>query len=192
MSITSVKSGATGISLALDNNFMEPIATTLVGSGGVNQVTFNDIPQTYKHLQIRATSRTTQSATGTNYWFAYCNNDRATNYSYHILTGDGASASAQAEVNTTYLLGGQAPRDSQLSSTYSIAVFDLLDYANTNKYKTVRALSGVDYNAASPPGYVRLISGNWRSFDAVTSLTIIPEASNFSQYSRFSLYGIKG
>jgi len=77
-------------------------------------------------------------------------------------------------------------------STYSIAVFDLLDYANTNKYKTVRALSGVDYNAASPPGYIRLISGNWRSFDAVTSLTIIPEASNFSQYSRFSLYGIKG
>ena len=69
MSITSVKSGATGISLALDNNFMEPIATTLVGSTTVNVVTFNDIPQTYKHLQIRAISRRTgSSSSGATDW----------------------------------------------------------------------------------------------------------------------------
>ena len=50
MSITSVKSGATGISLALDNNFMEPIATTLVGSGGANTIIFNRFPLIQKHL----------------------------------------------------------------------------------------------------------------------------------------------
>ena len=56
MSITSAKTGSTSLSLALENNFMEPIASTLVGAGGVSTVTFNDIPQTYKHLQIRRTS----------------------------------------------------------------------------------------------------------------------------------------
>ena len=60
MSITSAKSGATGISLALDNNFMEPIASTLVGSGGSSVITFNDIPQTYKHLQLRVLVATQQ------------------------------------------------------------------------------------------------------------------------------------
>jgi hypothetical protein len=190
MSITSVKSGATGISLALDNNFMEPIATTLVGSGGSSNITFNDIPQGYKHLQIRALTRTTQSATGTNYWYIFCNGDTATNYSYHFLTGDGSSASAQAQANSGSLIGGQAPRDSQLASSYSADIVDILDYNNTNKYKTIRVLTGVEYNAS--PSYIRLISGNWRSFDAITSLTITPEASNFKQYSRFSLYGIKG
>ena len=49
MTISSVKTGAVGLSLALDNNYMEPIATTLVGSGGVNQITFNDIPQSYNN-----------------------------------------------------------------------------------------------------------------------------------------------
>ena len=52
MSITSLKTGGTGLSLALDNNYMEPIATTLLSSTS-NAVVFNDIPQTYKHLQIR-------------------------------------------------------------------------------------------------------------------------------------------
>ncbi len=52
MSITSAKTGSTSLSLALENNFMEPIASTLVGAGGVSTVTFNDIPQTYKHLQV--------------------------------------------------------------------------------------------------------------------------------------------
>mgnify|MGYP000739741444 CR=1 FL=1 len=50
MSISSAKSGGTGISLALDNNFMEPIASS---TGGSSTIVFNDIPQGYKHLQIR-------------------------------------------------------------------------------------------------------------------------------------------
>ena len=52
MSITSVKSGSGGISLALDNNYMEPIATMVVSATSVNSITFNDIPQIYKHLQL--------------------------------------------------------------------------------------------------------------------------------------------
>ena len=35
MAISGIRTGETGISLALDNNYMEPIATTLVGSGTV-------------------------------------------------------------------------------------------------------------------------------------------------------------
>jgi len=61
MSITSAKTGATGISLALENNFMEPIASTLVGASGSAIIEFNDIPQTYKHLQIRLIGRTNRS-----------------------------------------------------------------------------------------------------------------------------------
>ena len=71
MSITSVKTGTTGLSLALDNNYMEPIATTVVGSGGVNQITFNDIPQGYKHLQIRIIGRTTTSLTDDNIYIQF-------------------------------------------------------------------------------------------------------------------------
>ena len=74
MSITSAKTGSTSLSLALENNFMEPIASTLVGSGGVSTVTFNDIPQTYKHLQIRCISRPNEAgSSGAQYLYLRIN-----------------------------------------------------------------------------------------------------------------------
>ena len=183
MSITSVKSGATGISLALDNNFMEPIATTLVGSGGVNQVTFLDIPQTYKHLQIRGIAL---SASTPRIYIRY-NGDGASNYTYHFLEGNGSSAVASAGANQTenwlFINGFIA------SSTPSPFVVDILDYANSNKFKTIRSLHGGDNNSA---GNIALCSGLWRDTTAITSIQLFTSSSTFSQHSRFSLYGIKG
>ena len=65
-------------------------------------------------------------------------------------------------------------------------IVDILDYANTNKYKTMRALDGFDANGS---GYAVLWSGNWRSTSAVSTITIT--GGTFAQYSSFALYGIK-
>ena len=100
MSITSVKTGTTGLSLALDNNYMEPIATTVVGSGGVNQITFNDIPQGYKHLQIRGISRNTGGSVSYSIYLSF--NGTSSGYSWHWVKGDGDTASTSgiaSEVN---------------------------------------------------------------------------------------------
>jgi hypothetical protein len=70
---------------------------------------------------------------------------------------------------------------------------DILDYANTNKFKTIRGLSGWNNNdTVDGNGSVRFISGLWRNTAAITSLKIVPEAAvNFKQYSSFALYGVK-
>ena len=149
MSITSVKSGATGISLALDNNYMEPIATTLVGSGGVNTVIFNDIPQTYTHLQLRGITRTNRTASpAQDALRVQFNSDAGTNYSHHYLLGDGSSASAGANTSTSYIFIDGISNNSASSNVFGVFVIDLLDYKNTNKNKTLRALSGWDNNGA--------------------------------------------
>jgi hypothetical protein len=181
MSVTSAKSGATGISLALDNNYMEPIATTLVGSGGVNTVIFNDIPQTYKHLQLRVLCK---NGTGTYWVITQFNSDTGNNYSYHNIYGSGSAVAAEgyadkAESNTFL----------NSSSQFSAGIIDILDYSNTNKYKTLRALGGYDANGS---GYISLASIGWRNTDPITSIKLYSYTSNFAQYSRFSLYGIKG
>ena len=67
-------------------------------------------------------------------------------------------------------------------------VMDILDYNNTNKYKTFRILSGYDGNGT---GGLQLNSGLWQSSSAITSIKIEPNTSTFQQYSTFSLYGIK-
>lgn len=189
MSITSVKSGATGISLALDNNFMEPIATTLVGSGGVNQVTFNDIPQTYKHLQIRAIARCAHANSLRNIALRI-NSDGGNNYADHYILGNGSATSSGADTSVNYMYIGISSGAGANANVFAANVLDILDYSNTSKYKTVRNLHGIDNNG---DGTVYLRSGLWMDTSAVVSLSFTIEGgSNINQYSRFSLYGIKG
>jgi hypothetical protein len=69
-------------------------------------------------------------------------------------------------------------------------VADILDYKDTNKFKTMRVIYGLDVNGA---GEVGLTSSNWRSTTAITSLVItLNTGSNFAANSSFQLYGIKG
>lgn len=168
----------------------ESIATVSVGSGGSATIQFTSIPSTYQHLQLRYIVRTTQNAPGYDYVSAYItfNSDTASNYSYHELSGQGTVASALSGTSQTSIVT-YATLDNITANIYAAAFMDILDYKDTNKYKTTRSINGWDKNGA---GYVTLISGNWRSTSAISSLTITPYSGNFKQYSHFALYGIKG
>jgi hypothetical protein len=169
------------------------IATTTVGSGGASSVTFSSIPQTYTHLQIRLSAQsndTANSGLGNNRLNGYFNADEtATNYYSHYLIGNGSgSGSSTAEQVAKW--AGDCTRNSSVG--WGTVVIDILDYTNTNKFKTTRALTGWSNNdAVDGNGSVRLVSGLWRNTAAVTSIKIAPEAAvNFKQYSRFDLYGV--
>ena len=43
----------------------EPLASITVPSGGLSSIVFGSIPQTYAHLQLRYTARTTVASSGT-------------------------------------------------------------------------------------------------------------------------------
>jgi hypothetical protein len=174
----------------VDTTAYESIATTTVGGGGAATVSFTSIPATYTHLQIRGISRSTATGTGTEASLITFNSDSGTNYSYHTLRGDGSSATATGSASTTFMVFWGSVRAGDTASVFGGSVVDILDYANTNKYKTLRALGGIDTNTTVD--YIVLSSGNWRSTSAVTGITIACGAGNFAQYSQFALYGIKG
>ena len=162
----------------------ESIATVSVGAGGSASVSFTSIPGTYTHLQVRYISRVNTSATQNDMTF---NSDTASNYGIHELYGDGSSVGAGGAASFSKI-----PLGTNLSEAniFTVGVLDILDYANTNKYKTTRNLYGVDKNAAG--GIVGITSGLWLSTSAITSITFTPRANTFQQYSHFALYGIKG
>lgn len=172
--------------LSADNNYMETIASTLVGSGGASSVTLSNIPQGYKHLQIRGIVKT---ATVASLAFTF-NSDTGSNYAIHHLTGTGAAADSG---NATSLGTIRIQRKEGVSATANVFtgfVLDILDYNNTNKYKTTRSLAGDDKNGT---GSISLESGLWMNTAAITSITFTSaSAYTINQYSRFSLYGIKG
>ena len=169
----------------------ESIATVTVGAGGSTTISFSSIPSTYKHLQIRCIAKNTYTAAaGNDNLTIQFNSDTASNYSRHALYGTGSSALAFGLTNTTFAGAGIEPRSNAAeANVFGGSIIDILDYADTNKYKTVRSLSGSDRNGA---GDIYLVSGNWRSTSAVTSITMGTDLNPFAQYSSFALYGIKG
>lgn len=192
MSITKLTTnGLTGTkydTVSADNYYMEPIATTLLGSAAAN-VTFSNIPQGYKHLQIRGIARSDQASTGQSALWVQFNGDTGSNYSWHRLYGNGATATAGAGTSTTWMLAGVGAYASNPANEFGASVVDILDYANVYKYKTVRGLSGEDENGA---GYVGLHSGLWMNTAAISTITIQPGSPyNWVANSRFSLFGVK-
>jgi hypothetical protein len=166
--------------VAASTNSYESIQTVTVGAGGVGSITFTTIPSTYKHLQIRAAAQISTSSGSCPVEF---NSDtNSSNYYQHVLFGSGASAGAASGNNNTF--GFQLD-----SAQPGAGVMDILDYTNTNKYTTVRTLSGNDTNGG---GYITLRSGLWSNTAAITNIRIYPASGNFNQYSSFALYGIKG
>ena len=117
------------------------------------------------------------------------NNDTGTNYSYHRLIGTGSNTLGTGDASTPNLKVGLQPNAGITANAFGSSIIDILDYANTSKYKTFRTLVGSDTNDAN--GNVSLFSGNWRSTNAITSIKVYPEANNFAQYSSFALYGVK-
>ena len=165
--------------VSADNYYMEPIATTLVGVGGSTTITFSGIPQTYKHLQIRYSGFVSNDA-----WMRF-NGDTGSNYARHSLYGNGASAAAYAGPNQTVIGFTYTASNTNPGA----AICDILDYTNASKYKTARVLNGDDQNGS---GIIMLASGLWMNTAPITSITIYDDNGSFSQYSRISLYGIKG
>jgi len=169
----------------------ESIQTFVAGSGGSTQIDFTNIPSTFQHLQIRGIIRGNNASPGADSMLIRFNTDASSNYAIHRLYGNGSSVSADGFANITDVSIGSLLRSGNTSSVYAGYVIDILDYQNTNKFKTMRALSGWDANGS---GEIWFQSGLWRSTSAITSIRLLPGGSSsaFNQYSSFALYGIKG
>lgn len=155
--------------------------TTLTGSQAT--ITFSSIPSTYTHLQLRIFGKATASA-----YLKITFNGASTNFDSHYLDGNGTSATAGFDAATTFISNYGAIANTT-TSVFGTVIIDLLDYANTNKYKTYRSLSGTDYNGS---GSVDLTSGLWQSTSAISQIDLNVNTGSFAQYSSFALYGIKG
>ena len=180
-------------SLLAGNNYYVPpsyesIASVTVGAGGSPSIEFTSIPSTYVALELRAIVRGD---------IAYClftfNNDTTTsNYVDHYMQGNGSSAYAGADVNTLAGIGFWNPPPLAATNTFLAGTLDIIDYASTSKYKTVKSINGFDNNGS---GVITLQSGLWKSTSAISSLKIVSNGGAsypFLQYSTFALYGIKG
>jgi hypothetical protein len=160
-----------------------------VGLLGSSSIDFTSIPSTYKHLEVRAIMRTSRVNNGDAVYVRF-NSVSSAAYSGHRLEGNGSSAAAYSGANETSITLNRVSAASDSANIFGACVLQVLDYANTNKNKTLRALVGYETNS---DGVIGFDSGAWYNTSAITSLSILPlNATGFVQYSSFALYGIKG
>ena len=183
--IGAITAGLFSTGVAASTTAYESIATVTIGAGGATSATFSSIPSTYKHLQIRGFARNSAADYTISARF---NSDSGSNYTIHQLYGDGSTTGAYANASTA---GGVPIGQTAFgTSIFGAFVCDILDYANTNKYKTSRSLVGQDRNGA---GQILLESGLWSNTAAISNIEVrINGTALFEQYSSFALYGIKG
>lgn len=204
LSSSSVKNGRMlyGSMLAGNTSWVAPdtsaifaLQNIVVGSAGASSVTFNNIPSTYTHLQVRAFVQTNRGTYGVDSMGLEVNGDTSSSYAYHYLRGSGSSAVSAASTSLTKITEiSTVGCGTTTGGTFGVSIIDILDYANTNKYKTFRNLNGCDINGtvASVGGYLSLVSGLWMKTNAITSLKFTPDSGTaFTQYSQFALYGVK-
>jgi hypothetical protein len=174
---------------------MYPIQSWVNSGTATNTVTFNNISQEFKHLQIRLSVRI--NAPGNNNWYAdfitFNGDNTGSNYDTHALQayatvggggqtlGSGLSSSLAA-LNNSLMEGG-------VSTSYTtVSITDILDYTNTNKNKVGRSIYG--FITVPTPLQVGMFSFIWKSTAAITSLTISNPIAAWTAASRIDLYGI--
>lgn len=170
----------------------ESIATAS-GSGSSNTITFSSIPSTYKHLQVRLLGKSTGAGTGGVQMLVRLNSDTGSNYSFHYIRAEGTTVAAgggatngSIEWNGVYPLSGATQ-----ANMMGTGIIDIIDYASTSKYKTVRGFHGWNGNTVDN-GWVILNSGLWQSTSAINSVSVIINSGSWTSDSTFALYGIKG
>jgi hypothetical protein len=149
------------------------LATTTLSSAA-GSITFSSIPATYRDLILVANASSSFDDLGR----VQFNGDTGSNYSSVIMFGDGSSAVSEAFTSThiwTYRIG---------TTNRGTGILQIMDYAQTNKHKTVLARVGESGRMVSAT------AGRWANTNAITSVTWTPQGGNWTAGSTFSLYGV--
>lgn len=184
LGILNSQAAAAGVAGAYD------LLETQVLSSTATSVTFTGLGSytDYKHLQIRAVAQANTSGTNILNLNVQFNSDTGSNYSVHRLYGGSTSVQSAANTSRDSLIVWRACERS--SNDYAPSITDILDFSNTNKYTTIRALAG---GYASAEKTIALSSGVWMNTSALTSISFTNNgAVDFTAGSRFSLYGVRG
>lgn len=178
------------LSAASSGSSFELIESQVLGSTAAS-ITFSSLgaySSVYKHLQLRLIARSNGPFGDDAIRFRF-NSDTGSNYTYHVLSGNGSAVASGAATSQTGTFPVQIAGSSSAANIFGGGVIDILDPYATTKNKTIRGFSGLTGAA----NLILLRSGAWLNTASVTTITLTPiDGSTFNVGSRFSLYGIKG
>jgi hypothetical protein len=164
---------------------MQHIETVTVGSGGAASITFSAISADYTDLVIVASLRENGGATIRSGKVRF-NGVTTSTYSERLLDGNGSSVGTSSAARTFFAWILQNDTNSTANTFSNVQIY--IPNYRSSVYKTVSMDSVAENNAST--GNQRITAGVWENNDAITSISLEGEASNFVEFSSASLYGI--
>lgn len=152
-----------------------------------SDVTFSNIPNTYRDLVLVTTLRNSAYGTPFSQMRLRINGDTGASYADVLMSGDGSGSGGGGGA-----VGGGATEitvyftEPNTSSHFSTAVIQLIDYSVTNKHKNMLIRTN------APSTNVGAYGARWASNTAVSSISVFPPPGYGSWVigSTFALYGI--
>lgn len=194
-SIGSVKAFGWG-SPSIFNSSYITIATVNLTTTSSVLIEFNNIPQTYKHLEVRAFVRTEGGNVAGGIPIAF-NASTSTDYvSSNLFVGgatyDSIREGVEGPTNPNNAAFGIAPQANNTANAFGANVYRIADYTNSNKNMIGHYYgAGLDNTNVS---YSTINGALYRqSQGAMTSFIFhAPQGtSGWARYSHVALYGIK-
>lgn len=148
---------------------------TITLTSTTSSVTFSSIPNTFRDLVLIVNSTSSTGAEG--YSFLRFNNDSGANYGRVEMVGSAASSSSGIFSNLIPITYRGTPTNQ---------VIQIMDYAQTNKHKTVI------YRNNQSDSVVVAGAGRWANTAAITTVAAVSFSLAFASGSTLSLYGISG
>ena len=174
---------------------MDSIGSVAINTSSSNTITIANIPQTYSslYLTLMGSTQATGGAGYVSFYISFNADATSANYRSHAMSGDGSAASSFPVSGSVLGIRILDFVNSTVTSNAQPVIIDIYDYANTNKNKSIKLISGYSTNnaAVTYPQTLFLAGGIWESNSAITSLTITTSGSNFSIGTVASLYGVK-
>ena len=152
-----------------------PIAS-IVSSSNASSVTFTGIPQFYTDLILNISVK--HSSTVENHRLRF-NGDTTASYADLRIFGNGTNPYTDSRENGTSILLGEMS-----TSQYGADKWFIPQYTNTSMHKRIIGRGG------NISGNAQAGTGEYRSYNAITSITILAGSGNFVNDSTFNLYGI--
>lgn len=164
------------------------IATYTVGSGGLANVSFLNIPQTYTDLVVKASIRTVASPAQVYADMTFLiNGNTSSVYNWKTIRGTGSGTASQSTSNNASGYLTQLTGNGATANTFGSLDMYFPNYTSST-YKSFSA-DGVGENNATL-AYAELAAELWAKTDPITSFSF-NATGVFAQYSSFHLYGIK-
>ena len=173
------------------------IAHTDVGSGGAASVTYSSISQSYDHLLLQASCRSTNSGGYTDETLMQVNSSTTySHYSQAFVFANGSTLYNQRWDNNTgfpYFRIGYMPRSGSQANSFNSMNIWFPNYAGTTGLKQIMIQSTTRQQGQTSYG-IWDTCGLFHQTAGVSAIKIYPytTADSFTQHSTLTLYGIKG